>query len=193
MQTYQPLVGERINETAQRMVDLAHAKKKSVRAMFNNIELMATESSTAMGIVRDFEKKTAEAAETYRKSPEGQRATREAEERKQEAQRKADALMEQLPHLDFADQEAVLGWLCEFQDPSDHTGVVKDNKKVLTIFAEHGYQPGVNTGEEFNGEDRDNFARYIVGQALDGLQRDVGAIHQIVHKFADDWNKRFAS
>ena len=101
--------------------------------------------------------------------------------------------MEQLPNLDFANQEAVLDWICEFQDPSDHIGVAKNQGEVLKIFAEHGYQTSVNTGEAFNGEDRDNFARYIVGQALDGLKGDVGAIHQVVHKFTDDWKKKFAS
>lgn len=186
MNTYEPMAGEKVSDTAERMVALAKETKGSVRAKFNDIELVATEDSVAEDIVADFKVKIAEAAETYRKSPEGQRAARESEERKQEAQRKADALVEQLPNLDFSNQEAVLDWICEFQDPSDHIGVAKDNEKVLKIFAEHGYQPGVNTGEAFNGEDRDNFARYIVGQALDGLQGEVGAIHHIVHKFTDD-------
>lgn len=193
MNTYEPMAGENVSTTAERMIALAKETKGSVRAKFNDIELTATEDSTAEDIVSGFQTKIAEAAETYRKSPEGQRAARESEERKEEAQRKADALMEQLPNLDFSNQEAVLDWICEFQDPSDYIGVVKDQRKVLEIFAEHGYQPGVNTGEAFNGEDGDNFARYIVGQALDGLRGDVGAIHQVVHKFTDDWKKKFAS
>ncbi len=193
MNTYEPMAGENISETAERMVALAKETKGEVRAKFNDIELVATEDSAAENIVKDFKVKIAEAAEKYRKSPEGQRAARESEERKQEAQRKADALVEQLPSLDFSNQEAVLNWICEFQDPSDHIGVEKDNEKVLKIFAEHGYQPGVNTGKEFNGEDRDNFARYIVGQALNGLRGDVGAIHHIVHKFTDDWKEKFPS
>lgn len=193
MNTYEPMAGENVSTTAERMIALAKETKGSVRAKFNDIELTATEDSTTEDIVSGFQTKIAEASETYRKSPEGQRAARESEERKQEAQQKADALMEQLPNLDFSNQEAVLDWICDFQDPSDYIGVAKDQRKVLEIFAEHGYQPGVNTGEAFNGEDGDNFARYIVGQALDGLRGDVGAIHQVVHKFTDDWKKKFAS
>ena len=193
MNTYEPMAGENVSTTAERMIALAKETKGSVRAKFNDIELTATEESTAENIVSDFQTKIAEASEKYRKSPEGQRSARESEERKEEAQRKADALMEQLPNLDFTNQEAVLDWICEFQDPSDHIGVVNDQGAVLKIFAEHGYQPGVNTGEAFNGEDRDNFAHYVVGQALDGLRGDVGAIHQVVHKFTDDWKKKFAS
>lgn len=193
MNTYEPMAGEDVSTTAERMIALAKETKGSVRAKFNNIELTATEDSTTEDIVSDFQTKIAEAAKTYRKSPEGQRAARESEERKQEAQRKADALMKQLPNLDFSNQEAVLNWICEFQDPSNYIGVTKDQGAVLKIFAEHGYQPGVNTGEAFNGEDSDNFARYIIGQALNGLRSDVGAIHQVVHKFTDDWKKKFKS
>lgn len=184
---------ENVSTAAERMIALAKETKGSVTAKFNDIELTATEDSTVEDIVSGFHIKIAEDAEKYRTSPKGKRAARESEERKEEAQRKADALMEQLPNLDFANQEAVLDWICEFQDPSDHIGVVKNQGEVLKIFAEHGYQPGVNTGEAFNGEDRDNFARYIIGKALDGLRCDTGAIHQVIHKFTDDWKKKFAS
>lgn len=193
MSTYKPMAGENVSTVAERMVALAKKTKGEVRTEFNDIELVATEDSVAENIVEDFNVKIAEAAKKYSESPEGQRAAIEREERKQEAQRKADALMEQLLSLDFNNQEAVLNWICEFQDPNDHIGVAKDNEKVLKIFAEHGYQPDVNTGKAFNGEDRDNFARYIVGQALDGLRSDVGAIHPIVHKFTDSWKEKFSS
>lgn len=193
MNTYEPMAGENVSTTAERMIALAKETKGSVRTKFNDIELTATEKSTAEDIVSNFQTKITEASETYRKSPEGQRAARESEERKDEAQRRADALMEQLPNLDFNNQEAVLNWICDFQDPSGHIGIVNNQGEVLKIFAEHGYQPGVNTGEAFNGEDRDKFARWVVGQALDGLRGDVGAIHQVVHKFTDDWKKKFAS
>jgi len=189
----QPMNSENVRTTAERMIALAKETKGSVTAKFNDIELTATEDSTVEDIVSGFHIKIAEDAEKYRTSPKGKRAARESEERKEEAQRKADALMEQLPNLDFANQEAVLDWICEFQGPSDHIGVVKNQGEVLKIFAEHGYQPGVNTGEAFNGEDRDNFARYIIGKALDGLRCDTGAIHQVIHKFTDDWKKKFAS
>jgi len=189
----QPMNSENVSTAAERMIALAKETKGSVTAKFNDIELTATEDSTVEDIVSGFHIKIAEDAEKYRTSPEGKRAARESEERKEEAQRKADALMEQLPNLDFANQEAVLDWICEFQGPSDHIGVVKNQGEVLKIFAEHGYQPGVNTGEAFNGEDRDNFARYIIGKALDGLRCDTGAIHQVIHKFTDDWKKKFAS
>lgn len=192
MNVYELTPSHYINETAERMIALAKETKGEVRTRFNDIELVATEDSVVENIIKDFEIKSAEAMKEYHDSSEGQRLRRESEERKQESQQKVSALMEELPGLDFNNQEAVLNWICEFQGPSDHIGVIKDNNKVLKIFAENGYQPGVNANA-FDGEDRDNFAHYIVGQALDGLQGNVGAINPIVHKLVDDWKKKFLS
>lgn len=193
MNVYEMTPSQHIDKTVERMIALAKETKGEVRTKFNGIELVATEDSIFENMIEDFKIKMEESRKEYRESPEGQRLKRESEERKQESQQKADALMEELPSLDFNNQEAVLNWICEFQEPSDHIGVITDNEKVLKIFSENGYQPNVNVGEAFNGEDRDNFARYIVGQALDGLQGNVGAINQIVHKFTDDWKKKFPS
>lgn len=194
MNTYEPTAGENISTTAERIIALAKETKGSVTAKFEGIELTVTEDSTAEDVVSGFQTRIDEAAaETYHKSPEGQRAFRESEEQKQEGQRKADALIGQLPNLDFANQEEVLDWICEFQDPSGYIDDTKRQNEVLSIFAEHGYQPNVNIGEAFNSEDHDNSAHYIIGQALDGLKDDFGAIHPIVHKFTDDWKKKFVA
>ncbi len=139
MNVYELTPSHYINETAERMIALAKETKGEVRTRFNDIELVATEDSVVENIIKDFEIKSAEARKEYHDSSEGQRLRRESEERKQESQQKVSALMEELPGLDFNNQEAVLNWICEFQGPSDHIGVIKDNNKVLKIFAENGY------------------------------------------------------
>ena len=58
--------------------------------------------------------------------------------------------------------------------------------RLHCLFGEHGYEPGVNTGDDFAVDDRENVGRYIIGQALDGI-RSVGSPHPIIHKFATDW------
>lgn len=180
--------GCHISDAAQQLV-VACETEETAQGTFNDITLTAHKTSTVEGIVADFNTKMAAASEAYRNSPEGRRAAREAEERKQQAQQKHDTLMRQLPNLNFADDVAVLDWLCEFQDPSCF-GVGKQQGAVLATFAAHGYYPGVNCGKDFNGDDRDNFARWVIGQALNTLS-EFGAIHPIVHKFTDDWKKKF--
>ena len=90
MNTYEPMAGENISTTAERMIALAKETKGSVTAKFNDIELMATEDSTAEDIVGGFQTKIAESSGKYRTPPERKRTVREREERKEEAQRKAD-------------------------------------------------------------------------------------------------------
>lgn len=191
MKTYEPMAGENVSETtAKRIIAMANESKETVTANFNDIILTANEGDTAEAIVQFYHEESERRAEAYRNSPEGKKAAREAEERKQKMQQKHDALMQQLSSLDFNDDVAVLDWLCEFQDPSDHIGVSTQKDVVLATFAAHGYHPSVNCGKEFNGEDRNNFKHWLVRQALDGLQK-MGAIHQVVHKFTDDWKKKF--
>ncbi len=101
--------------------------------------------------------------------------------------------MYRLSNLNFADDVAVLDWLCEFQDPSDHVGVVKQPGEVLSTFAANGYHPNVNTGKDFNKNDRDNVARWIIGQALSDLACEVGAINHMVVHFTEKWKQRFVS
>lgn len=190
MKTYEPMAGEDIGHAAKQMVALAKKTKDAVEAKFNDIKLTANADTNANDIVAHYGEESKRRGEAYRNSPEGKKAAREAEERRVALQQKHDALMQQLPTLNFADDVAVLDWLCELQDPSDHTGVVKQNDAVIAAFAAHGYQPSVNTGKGFNENDRDNFARYLIGQALSNL-REVGAIHHIIHQFTADWKKKF--
>lgn len=191
MKEYTPHAGEDITKTAEQMVKLAKRTKDTVKAKFNDIELTVTSDSTADAIAAYYGEESDRRSEAYRNSPEGKRAERERQEHVVTMQQKHDALMQQLPSLNFADDVAVLDWLCEFQDPSDHCGVAKQQSVVLATFAKHGYQPSVNCGKDFNKDDRNVFVHWLVGQALAGLACDVGAIHQVFHKFADDFKKKF--
>ena len=94
--------------------------------------------------------------------------------------------MDNLPT--FTDLCAVVNWLEELT-----IGVTTPSWKIiLDIFGEHGFLPDMNTGTEFNAEDESNFAHWLVGQALSGLQYEpVHAVHQIYHKFADEWRQKF--
>ena len=190
MKTYEPFCGEDIRTTAKRIVAMAEETKGVVQAKFNDIELTANPDTTADRVAAFYGEEQERRTEAYRNSPKGKKAARETEERRVVLQQKHDALMQQLPTLNFADDVAVLDWLCEFQDPSDHIGIVRQQNAVIAAFAAHGYYPSVNTGKDFNENDRDNFARYIIGQALSNL-RNVGAIHHLVLRFTTDWKKKF--
>lgn len=188
MHTIQFGAGEHIEEAAQKLVTAAH-EHGSACGTFNDILLTAKDGDTLAGILAAWRAESKARAEAYAASPEGIKAARDAADRRTAAQWKHDALMDVLPRLDFSDDTKVLDWLCEMQDPSDHVGVAVDKKAILDAFAAHGFLPGVNCGEDFNGADRDNMHRWLVGQALSTLQSV--AIHGIIHKFADEWRTKF--
>ncbi|MCX6739872.1 MAG: hypothetical protein NTZ49_01420 [Candidatus Parcubacteria bacterium] len=107
-----------------------------------------------------------------------------------ELQKKADSLMEELPNLDFTDSKVVLDWLNEFQAPSNNRRIKKDIKTVLSIFKEHNYKLGTYTNQVDNHEDRDNVARFLIGQALLML-KDEGYIPSVIHRETKNWERKF--
>ncbi|MEK7509683.1 MAG: hypothetical protein AAB605_03145 [Patescibacteria group bacterium] len=182
--------GSHLNEAAKELVNAAKKNGKA-QGYFNGILLAADKTSTAEGIVAYYREETERRAEAYRNSPKGKKAAREAKERLEKMQQKHDELMRQLPNLDFTNNIAVLNWLCEYQDPSDYIGVMKQQDEVVATFVAHGYHPNVNLHENFKEDDRDNYARYIIGQALSMLQGEVGAIHHVIHHFTKKWKEKF--
>ena len=97
--------------------------------------------------------------------------------------------MDQLPGLDFTNDVAILDWFCAYQHPSDTMGVLKNAPRVLGTFLTNGYWPNANCGIEFKKDDRENVARWIIGQALSTMR--VCAVHQVIHHFVAEWKKKF--
>ena len=85
---------------------------------------------------------------------------------------------------------AVLDWLCQMQECSDHIGVIVRKHTIVEAFERAGYKANENTGADYRAGDRNNAFRYLVGQALSGL-KEGPAIHPILHKFAAEWRLQF--
>lgn len=183
--------GEHIGRAADRLVAAAKGAFAVVETTFNGVRLVATPLSTAGEICRHYDDECARQAIKWRESPEGKAAAERDRAEVARLQARCDRMLRQLTSLDFADPSAVLDWVCRFRVPSDRIGVRFPRELILSTFARHGYQAGVNVGDAFDPEDGTNVARYIVGQALDGLEK-VGAIHPVVHRFAGDWREKFS-
>lgn len=189
MQTIDFMAGTHISAAAVQLVEAAKAHG-SARAKFNDIELIADADISPEAIIDQFDRDSAARAQAYRQSPEGVAAAKASTDEIEGLQAEADKLVGRLADLDFADQGAVLTWLGELQPCSDRIGVKVDGQLVLAAFATHDLTPDMCVGPAFNGDDCDVFYRWLVGQALDGLERGP-AIHGIFHKFAAEWRDRF--
>jgi len=182
-------VGEHIDNYAERVAQAA--LNSDVVVMFNGIEFTLPKGEhDSADITEKWKKLSDERDEKYLNSPEGKVATEAGKRDIKEKQEKINELTKQLDTLDFSDVKEVLEWCVAFQGPSDRIGVKKNKNKIISKFAEYGYFPGVNTGSRYKAEDRENSARYIIGQALSGIA-DIGAIHHVINRFYDEWKAKF--
>lgn len=183
--------GDHISAAAARLVEIAKDNATETFGTFNDVEMRATPVSDPAEIVAVWERDMEAAARAYRESPEGRKAEEERQERRRQAQAKHDALMQQLPTLDWDSAVAVLDWFCAMQEPSDHVGVVVKRDSIVRAAEAHGYKPNMNVGPDFRRGHATNEYEYLIGQCLSGLTEGP-AIHSIIHKFAADWKRRFA-
>lgn len=188
MRTIEFMPGTRVDEAAAELVHVAE-KYGEAQGSFNQIMLTAKRDTAPEDIVEYFHRESAARAEAWRNSPEGKayEARRVADVATNQAVH--DRLVAQLPELDFGNPVSVLNWLCAIQGATDHAGVSVNKAAILEAFTAHGFTPGANCGADFRADDSDNVFRWLVGQALDGLQHV--AIHGVIHDFAAGWKAKF--
>lgn len=181
--------GLHISHAAQQLVAAAQADGNAT-GTFNGIELTATADSNPADIVAEFDRESEARAEKWRNSAAGIAYAKAEDERRASLQAKHNVLMKRLSSLDWSNDAAVLDWLCQMQKPSDYVGVITRCATIISAFEAHGFKAGENTGAAYRDGDRKNMFRYLVGQALDGLDK-VGAIHPILLDFSTEWRSRF--
>lgn len=179
--------GEHISSFAARLVRAAD-EHGTAKGIFNEVEVVADRGASAEELCAQWDKKCEARHVAYINSPEGKAAAAKREADIAAAQEKHDGLVHDLTSLNFKDDVAVLDWLCAVQDCTDHVSVVTDKARILSAFRAAGFEANANCGSAYRG-DRDNEFRYLVGQAMDGLE--TVAIHGIIHKFVDDWKAKF--
>ena len=187
---YDPMPGDHIKTAIAEMVTLATAHNETVTATFNGVSLVVTPTTTADDAMAAFVTQRAQSKRDYAASPEGIEMARWQEAYRTRLQGEMDAAMARLDTLDWHDIGAVLGWVEQVQNATNHMGVTTLRDEIVGAFLAHDYFPNVNLGDQCRPDDADNFGRWIIGQALDGLIK-VGAVHQVTHKFIGDWRRRF--
>jgi hypothetical protein len=187
---YEPHPGQSIEQAANALQARAIANNAEVTMAFNGIELSMGPDTSTQDVVAMYWQLTHKQAEAYRNSPEGKAAAEKQKANIAAQQQKIDNAMARLPMLDFNNLTAVFDWLTEIQDPSNHVGVETPRLEIIDAFADRGFYVNVNCGEYFDAENRENAARWLIGQALSNLIL-VGAIHSIFNTFAADWKMKF--
>ena len=178
--------GEHVRSAAERMVRKLRTHTPVV-CDFNDVRLTAVLGMSVDDILTSYQVQCDERVRAYEASPEGKAQKAEDERQRSALQAQADALMASLPYLDFSDVGKVLDWFCAIEEPRDRIGVTVPLEPIVKMLAENGYYAGVNCGPDFDETSRDNFARWIIGQALSD------PCPPLVRHFAEQWRKRFGA
>jgi hypothetical protein len=180
-------VKELLEDYAKRVVQVA--SDSDVAVEFNDIKFTVPKGNhDSSEIVATWEKLSNE----YENLPESKAAAEADAKNIDEKQEQINELTKQLDTLDFSDVKKVLEWCVAFEGPSDRIGTRKDKNKILAKFAEYGYIPDMNIETDYKPDDKENSAKYIIGQALGGIEK-YGYVDLAIHGSLDRWNARFNS
>lgn len=179
------LGGEHLNRAAEKVVTAALESGGRAFCMFNGIRLEAGYGTIASDLVSHYQREMERQQKEYAASPEGIRAKAEAEAERTRLQHRADQLMANLLLLDFTDLDKVLSWLCAMEEPRDRIGVNVPTALIVNTFKLHGYEPNANCEPDFDENNRENYARWIIGQAISEPYVPM------VNHFTEKWRQRF--
>lgn len=194
LQKFDPMCGSYIPASIAQMVGVAKFTNQEVTGTFNGVTITANPTSSPEILAVQWQEEMDRQAREYRNSAEYKSYLLKRALEVQALRVKVRDLMKWLETLDFGNLEAVVNWFDEIQEASNDVDASSEltRNEIVQKFQQHGYQPGVNTEEEFKEEDKDNFARWLVGQALDNLIT-VGAVHPMFKDFAKDWRNKFSA
>jgi hypothetical protein len=126
----------------------------------------------------------------YLESPECAATLLKQEKEAKRLAMEAGALMEEAKTMDWRDMAVVLGWLAKIQPYTDHVDLEEFHEEVHSLLKSHGFAANVNLEKKFQENNPRNYAEYIIGQAMDGLER-IGAMHPTVQTFVERWRAKF--
>lgn len=189
---YRALIGAHIFDAVRHLIATAHKNGAPTKMDFNGVTVVATKESDPVRLVAEWQREMDRLAKEYRRSPEyAEQQRKRATEIEREIVQ-TDALIEELPLLDPTDLGALIDWFVRVEGSIGDVAVTSMPRQqvILGAFMEMGFRPGENCWAAFKPGDRENEARWLIGQCLDGIGR-VGSPHQMVHMFAQDWYRRF--
>lgn len=174
-------INEDVDSFAARMLDLVKTDNKKVIGTYNGVtfEVLPDDKDITVGeLSRKFD-----SIKIHRVLEENNKV----EKRTRQLTETAIESIDKLSQLDFTNLNDVINWMDDFQSIR---GVSYDKDKIVSIFQKNGFNAGMNTGKNFDGENKENYAKWLIGQALKGLIND-GQVAQMFSEYAEKWKKKF--
>jgi hypothetical protein len=184
-----PLPGERIKTFAKLLIAERTKLTQVTYGSFNGIELIAKWGKADHVLTGEYYKRLRKSSDVYLNSDRHKFFLKQEEEAQVRRVATAERLILEFETLDFSDEVAVLLWMYQAQDISDRNLI--PNPVVFDKLILEGYKINENIKEAFNGEDRINYARYIIGQALSFMETIPFGMHKMVYYAVEEWAEQF--
>jgi hypothetical protein len=170
--------GLNIEQVAQSMLNLAKEKNANVIFPFNETQIKASPTDNCSSIVnRYWENLHANGMDSEQKSAESY-----SPEVKQ--------AMAEFHALNFGDTGEIIQW---FEKHMPLFGKFNINFPINTVISKlesEGFERNANTGTRFDGKNRENFARYLIGQVISNFGN--GCILPF-RTLAKEWKGKFCA
>lgn len=183
------LPGDSIQNACDEAIELAQNKSQMVYFSFNGVDLKVSGSSSKDELVQYFHDELARKSEEYRNSEQYQIDQKRQEERLASLQKKTNELIAELKTLS-RDDDSIVKWIGAFAEVNDHMDLVYDRAEIINILESAGYKANAEVGNNAVKNDPSVFARWLIGQAIDNLARNM-PIHPMATKFSNDYFELF--
>lgn len=185
-------LGDHISHYVQKLIQekLRLHEHPQIEGEFNGVVFHVTNNSTEEELLTYFDQELDRQRKEYEQSDVYKQRQQEEEVKRIVFNEESAILIDELRNLNFSDYREVLHWTKRYQPYSDYSGVNVPKEEILTLFTKNGYEVNANTYEKFKSEDPENHARWIIGQALDGIDK-IGAMHPMVVTFTERWENKF--
>jgi hypothetical protein len=184
--TLEPYAGDHIITFAEHLSARAAAEGQRYEGTFNGTLAYAEPGENAETVAWRWQRDFDAACKAYRNSPEGKKAAAEQQSRGAKNLQEALKLVSASRSVDFSDTATTLEFLERCVDPLGWTCTVHLCPIIYRRLERFGWIRNECVGDPAVKTDRGVFARWLAGQAMDGLGRCMG-IHDSYHMFYQQW------
>lgn len=184
---YEPKIGDRIDDTLQVVIAMVIESGKPVVTphSWDGKDFVVQPGETYGDAMQRWGEEWDRRSKATEATPEWQAAMAKQAEELAACQELAQIAMAQMNEVDFTSHLAVIDWLVSIRQAAADSRVTMDRERIMLALRGVGYEAGANCGPEFNPDDEDNFARYLVGQAMSDGRCIINPRH------VEEWLSRF--
>lgn len=182
--------GETISSAIDSLIKQSKDCNSSVFAIFNDIKIVVSPDSNKEFVFNKFKEDQNKLITEYLMSEEYIQKTKTLNKEQVKLQEKLNSIIQNEFPTSKSSKKDILIFLEKLQPYTDFIGLNVQVNKILNGLIKLGFKENVNCNELFKENDENNFADYIIGQAMDQLIV-MNCIHPSVCIHIKFWMEKF--